>query len=113
MIAPESIIRFLIAREYNLEKSLDMFQKSVQWRLEYKPHEITPESVRAGLESHRLIIYGFDKKGRSTLILRPRYHTPGEFEIDLMLRYGIFMVEKAIRLARANGNNNFVVILDR
>jgi hypothetical protein len=63
--------------------------------------------------SQRWITFGRDKKGRATLIVRPRYHNVDEFPMDQMVRYGIFMVEKAIRLTESYGHKQYVVILDR
>ncbi len=63
--------------------------------------------------SHRWITFGRDKKGRAALIIRPRFHTPDEFPMDQMLRYGIFMVEKAIRLTESYGHKQYVSVLDR
>ena len=63
--------------------------------------------------SHRWITFGRDKKGRATLIVRPRFHNVDEFPMDQMVRYGIFMVEKAIRLTESYGHKQYVVILDR
>jgi hypothetical protein len=67
--------------------------------LEFKPETTTAESVKHILITPRLIIHGKDKMGRPCLIIRPRYHKPGEFSTEDMTRYGVFMVERCIRLA--------------
>ena len=37
------------------------------------------------------------KDGNITLLIRPKFHTPGTFHIDDLVRYGIFCVEKAVQ----------------
>jgi len=81
-----------------------MYKNSVQWNLEYKPEAIEPASIQGLLLSQRWITFGRDKVGRATLIVRPRFHTPDEYPMEQMLRYGIFMVEKAIRLTESYGH---------
>ena len=46
LVAPDSLLRFLVARDFNLVKAVDMFKKSLAWRLEFQPESITPESIQ-------------------------------------------------------------------
>ncbi len=112
-LAPDTLQRFLYAREFKIKETYEMYKNSVQWNIEYKPEEIQAESIKGLLMSQRWITFGRDKKGRATLIVRPRFHNVDEFPMDQMLRYGIFMVEKAIRLTESYGHKQYVVILDR
>ncbi len=112
-LAPDTLQRFLYAREFKIKETYEMYKNSVQWNIEYKPEEIQAESIKGLLMSQRWITFGRDKKGRATLIVRPRFHNVNEFPMDQMLRYGIFMVEKAIRLTESYGHKQYVVILDR
>lgn len=49
--------------------------------------------------TNRVINFGRDRIGRATLIVRNRFHKPGEFDMDTMIRYGVFMITKTIRLS--------------
>ena len=42
------------------------------------------------------------KEGNITLFIRPRYHVPGAHHIDDLVRYGIFIVEQAIKKIKAD-----------
>ena len=46
MLAPDSLLRFLVAREFSLENSVDMFKKSLEWRLKFEPEKITVDSIK-------------------------------------------------------------------
>ena len=41
------------------------------------------------------------KEGNITLVIRPKFHSPGTFHIDDLVRYGIFCVEKAVQQIEA------------
>ena len=43
------------------------------------------------------------KENNITLFIRPRFHKPGTFHIDDLVRYGIFCVEQAIKQIEAKG----------
>ena len=36
LLAPDGLVRVLVAREYNVAKASEMYQKWVNWRLEFK-----------------------------------------------------------------------------
>jgi CRAL/TRIO domain len=63
--------------------------------------------------SQRVITFGQDKIGRATMIIRPRFHTPGEYPLEQMINYGIFVVERTIRQTEKYGHHQFVAIMDR
>ena len=81
-LEPDTLQRFLYAREFKIKETFDMYKNSVQWNTDYKPQEIQPESIKGLLMSHRWITFGRDKKGRATLIVRPRFHNVDEFPMD-------------------------------
>ena len=39
-LAPDTLQRFLYAREFKLKEVLEMYKNSVQWNIDYKPQEI-------------------------------------------------------------------------
>ncbi len=63
--------------------------------------------------SNRVMVYGHDKIGRAAMIVRNRYHNPGEFDTETMTRYGCFVMQRAIRASEMYGNKQIVSILDR
>ncbi|TNV76633.1 hypothetical protein FGO68_gene711 [Halteria grandinella] len=105
--------KFLWARDFDVPKAIEMYKKSLAWRLDFKPDEITAESIKPILMSERVIVTGQDKEGRACLVITSRHHTPGEFTIEEMTRYGIFHLEKAIKEGEARGQSKFCAIVNR
>jgi len=69
------ILRFLIARNYDILKSYDMINGAMKWRSERKPHEIDIEkhekwdkTIRNEGKTGKIYIPGEDKWGRPVVI---------------------------------------------
>ena len=61
-----------------------------------------------------MLLGGTTKDGSLVLLVRPRYHVPGAHHIDDLVRYGIFIVEKAIqRIEKEKLNGKIACIYDR
>lgn len=59
----DAVLRFLIAREFSSEKALIMWKNWVDWRLSYKPDEISEdeEIIKKQLEGGKLCWHKTDK----------------------------------------------------
>lgn len=55
---PIELYRFLWARDFDVPKAIEMYKKSLAWRLDFKPDEITAESIKPILMSERVIVTG-------------------------------------------------------
>jgi hypothetical protein len=69
------ILRFLIARNYDITKSYDMINGAMRWRMDRKPHEIDIEmyenwekTMRNEGKTGKIYIPGNDKWGRPIVI---------------------------------------------
>ena len=68
------------------------------WHLiDFKPISIEAKTIAPILMSHRVVYHGFDKVGRPCMLVRPRFHKPGEYPMEDMVRYGIFQLERILR----------------
>ena len=47
--------------------------------------------------TQRVVVHGVNKQGQGILIVRGRFHNPGEFTTEQMTRYGIFHMEKVLK----------------
>ena len=50
-----------------------------------------------------LIIDGYDRRRRLTLICRPRFHNGGAYSIEDLVNYGLYIVEEATKRAKEQG----------
>ncbi len=90
-----------------------MFQNWVKWRLDFKADQIDPESIRALLLKETIIIHGHDKGNRFCVIIRPRFHNPTSQTLEDLIRYGIYLIEKATDKSERKGSKQLAVIYDR
>ena len=67
--------------------------------MDFKPETITPHSLKNVLMTNRVMNFGRDRIGRAAMIVRNRFHKPGEFDAETMTRYGVFMINKTVRLS--------------
>ena len=49
--------------------------------------------------TNRVMNFGRDRMGRAAMIVRNRFHKPGEFDAETMTRYGVFMINKTVRMS--------------
>lgn len=68
---PDQIVRFLRAREGDLDNAEQFLKTHLSWRKTNLPVEITPE-VRTELEKLKYAVYGRDKDGRVVVVVRVR-----------------------------------------
>jgi hypothetical protein len=77
-LAPDGLIRFLRARDWNDSKAFEMFTKWVTWRLDFKAEQIDPASISSLLIKETIILHGSDRLGRFCIVIRPRFHRPSD-----------------------------------
>ncbi|RWW64769.1 hypothetical protein BHE74_00027975 [Ensete ventricosum] len=64
--------RYLVARNWNIDKSKKMLQETLKWRATYKPEEIRWHEVAVEGETGKVYRAEFqDREGRTVLVLRP------------------------------------------
>jgi len=105
--------RFLIAREYKIPKAMEMWKKWYNWRITYKADEIKEEEIAHELKTGKAFWCGHDKEKRPCLILKIRRHFPKACPIEETLRFGIYLIEKGVKLMEELGSSKMVVIWDR
>ncbi|EPQ67604.1 Bgt-4258 [Blumeria graminis f. sp. tritici] len=112
------LLRFLRARQWNVEKALVMIISTMRWRLkdvhvddelvkngELKAFDDSkstdPETQKSGkdfLEQMRLgksFLHGTDKNGRPLCIVRVRFHKTGEQGEGSLEKYTVYLIETA------------------
>ena len=108
-------MRFLIAREYKTPKALEMWKKWHDWRIQYKVDEITEASIFEELATGKAFWHGYDKEKRPCLVVKVKRHVriPGVSSVEASIRFGVYLLEKGIKLAEESGQQKLVVIWDR
>ncbi|THU58604.1 hypothetical protein C4D60_Mb03t16120 [Musa balbisiana] len=87
--------RYLVARNWNIDKSKKMLQETLKWRATYKPEEIRWHEVAVEGETGKVYRADFqDREGRSVLVLRPGKQNTSSH--DNQLRHLVYLLENAI-----------------
>jgi hypothetical protein len=110
----DALARFYLARECDEKEALKMYEAWIRWRAEFKADCIDKEEIKPLLMKETIIFGGKDKENRLSIVVRARYHNPGDQNLDQLIRYGIFLIEQASEKVRAEGlSPKFAVIYDR
>mmetsp|Transcript_11940 Transcript_11940/g.13152 ORF Transcript_11940/g.13152 Transcript_11940/m.13152 type:complete len:292 (+) Transcript_11940:99-974(+) len=104
--------RFLVAREFNVKKSYDMFIEYLQWMDTYKPHKIKLSQVQSEYEKDKLLLLPHDKQGRPVLLLLPALHTPGQAPMEDIMKSFHYVIQQGIKMMPP-GQHKFLIIYDR
>ncbi|KAL7607663.1 hypothetical protein Lser_V15G12462 [Lactuca serriola] len=87
--------RYLEARSWNLEKAKKMLEDTLEWRSNYKPHEIRWEQVEEEGKTGKVSRANFvDRFGRPVLIMRPGKQNTKTGEGNV--RHLVYLIENAI-----------------
>ncbi len=106
----DTIARYLIARNNNLEKSTELLTKARTWRAKHMP--VLKRDVIPELQTGKLYVHGTDREGRPLMIFRPSMHDANVRDMETMAKSVMWWTEYAISKLPDN-KTKFTVILDR
>ncbi|KAK9285369.1 hypothetical protein L1049_024560 [Liquidambar formosana] len=87
--------RYLVARNWNVDKSKKMLEETLKWRSTYKPEEIRWHEVAHEGETGKVSRANFhDRLGRTVLIMRPGMQNTNSPENNI--RHLVYLIENAI-----------------
>jgi hypothetical protein len=112
-ISDSVVSRFMKARDNKLEEAFNMWSGWVNWRLEYKPDEITEKDVKNELKTGKAFLHGCDIEGRPCIVVKNAKHIPENSDLEEIVRFFIYNVETACKLADEKGIKQICVIMDR
>ncbi|KAK3413937.1 CRAL-TRIO domain-containing protein C23B6.04c [Eucalyptus grandis] len=102
--------RYLVARNWNVEKAKKMLEESLKWRSTYKPEEIRWHEVAHEGETGKVSRADFhDRFGRTVLIMRPGKQNTTSAEGNI--RHLVYLIENSI-LNLAEGQESMSWLID-
>ncbi|KAG5222724.1 phosphoglyceride transfer family protein [Salix suchowensis] len=102
--------RYLIARNWNVDKAKKMLEETLKWRATFKPEEICWDEVAHEGETGKVSRADFhDRSGRTVLILRPGKQNTTCAEDNI--RHLVYLIENSI-LNLADGQEQMSWLID-
>jgi len=109
------LLRYLRARDYNMDKAYKMITDSIEWRKVHKPQTITLTEVEPVARCGCVYIHGKDKKGRPIIYARPYREDGLKVAVDTPLKFKhlIYWVETGFTMMdKSKGVETFTLITD-
>lgn len=89
------LLRYLRARDWNLDKSSKMLFETLTWRKSFRPHEITAESMKGIFDLGGLYRNGHDKFSRPVVYIKPGAYNP--YSAEQRIKYLVWVLESSIQ----------------
>ncbi|RDY14112.1 hypothetical protein CR513_00873, partial [Mucuna pruriens] len=110
-----TLMRFLIARSMDVEKSAKMFAQWQKWRTANVPNGfISNSEVPDELEARKIFLQGLSKDKYPVMIIQARRHFPSKDQ-NQFKKFVVYLLDKTIASAfkgREIGNEKLIGILD-
>ncbi|KAJ2453136.1 hypothetical protein EV183_002476, partial [Coemansia sp. RSA 2336] len=91
----QRILLYVRANKGNKEKALERLRSTLEWHCTYRPHAITPSSMRTEGATGKQYVNGFDKCGRPLIYMYSHRENTRNHEDNL--RWVVYTMEQAIR----------------
>ena len=101
----------LRARQWNMQKSLDMIRETLRWRREAKPWTISCDEIEQHFRTGKNYHNGWTKQHRPCVVMRVRLDQPGD---DVgKIKTILYQMERSLRLIKARCRENDVRLFFR
>jgi len=105
-------IRFLRARKWKLNDSIELFEKWIKFRKEIKPFSIKSEIILNELKCEKGYWFGNDKEGCPIIVVKIYNHDSNIRNFQESINYALYMAETGMKLAMKNGKFQYVILYD-
>lgn len=113
VVSDQMLIRFLRARDFDIDKAHAMLTSYLHWREEARPHEITKDEVLNYVRQRVCLLHKYDRDGHPCIVIFAANHNPNERTIPGMLKYILYVVETACQvMRRSETEEKFAIIFD-
>lgn len=104
------LMRYLVARNWNVNQAHKMLVETLRWRLEFKPEEIRWHEVAREAETGKVYRANFhDREGRTVLIMKAGIKNTSS--LDDNVRHLVYLLENSI-LALPKGQEKMSWLID-
>jgi len=108
--SPDTLARFLIARNGNVDKAKTLLVEHLAWRRATLP--VLKSSCLNEFTKGKMFVHGVDKEGHPLIIYRAKLQVPSERDMDEMLRMCTWWAEKVISMLPPD-KSKATILVDR
>ncbi|KAL1568637.1 sec14 cytosolic factor-like [Salvia divinorum] len=110
-----TLIRFLVARSFDIDKAAKMFVQWRNWRASFVPLGHIPDSQVAGeLQQNKIFLQGLSPRGNPVVAVKVHRHVPSKDPLQFK-KYVVHLLDKTIASSfrgKEIGNEKLVAVLD-
>mmetsp|Transcript_11381 Transcript_11381/g.13038 ORF Transcript_11381/g.13038 Transcript_11381/m.13038 type:complete len:268 (+) Transcript_11381:122-925(+) len=107
------LLRFLVARQFEVPKSMSLLQKHLEWRNTVVPTGITGAQIQTKLfNSGAYRLMGTTKEGYSVILSQTKLFDPYAQELEEFLPYVVYTLENSIRHMEKHTKNVWIFDLE-
>ncbi|KAL4484810.1 hypothetical protein ABPG74_019987 [Tetrahymena malaccensis] len=110
---PKHLLRQLNARDFNIEKTIEMWRSWIQWRKKFDMDNICLETIESEMKTGKAFWHKYDKQGNPCCIVRIKNHIAAETTHDKVIKFMIYLMEVGIKMSEKSGTEKMCVIWDR
>ncbi|KAL3159893.1 hypothetical protein ABBQ38_010289 [Trebouxia sp. C0009 RCD-2024] len=107
-----TLTRYLVAKDWNVQKAAAMLRSTLKWRQQFQPHKITWADVAHNASTGRVeLLNSTDDLGRPVVLMRLRNEmAPSDHEHQL--KFLVYTLERACELADDAGHGKMSWLLE-
>ncbi|KAL4467417.1 hypothetical protein ABPG72_011015 [Tetrahymena utriculariae] len=110
---PKHLLRQLKARDFNIEKTIQMWRNWILWRKQYDIDNIGLETIESEMKTGKAFWHKYDKQGNPCCVVRIKNHIAAETTHDKVIKFMIYLMEVGIKMSEKSGTEKMCVIWDR
>jgi hypothetical protein len=104
-----AILRWLRARKFDVDKSVEMYENFIKWRMDKNIDSLCLKDVSTVLKTNAISFMGEDKQGRCSIVIFPARHIPGTIECHDLEKMMAFTIEIVCALSK---HDRFTILFD-
>jgi hypothetical protein len=105
-------IRFLRARKWKLEDSIELFEKWISWRMKTKPYEITRDMILNEIKCEKGYWHGVDNENCPIIVVKVYNHDSNIRDFKESIKFALYMAETGMSRAIKNNKFQYVILYD-
>mmetsp|Transcript_10992 Transcript_10992/g.16600 ORF Transcript_10992/g.16600 Transcript_10992/m.16600 type:complete len:274 (-) Transcript_10992:176-997(-) len=106
------LLRLLVARKFDMKKTVSLFQEQVYWRTKWQPWNIKPSDISTAMQSGAWRLCGKTRDGAPICNYKLKNWNPDEYDLDEYIKFVAYMLDLFVSEMTPGGPTQFVCLFD-